>query len=226
MRLGEDEQQANDEEWNDVLQVVAMRPPTPLNILVRLHLEAFSETTVFRIAHRLWMNESSSSRRPVGFAFQYSQGSCGDDKPSTPTSAASSRSTHRTRWRRSETVRDQRSKRLALPSLNGDFRKYSHVAYARSKITFNQIIIMLLASKQALHNPDPNRAKKQTAMRGEGKKCCYKLERNLMRSVNQVLFNCWLALLLFADGERRKILWEQRMEENVWKRREKLVRWV
>lgn len=55
MRLGEDEQQANDKKRNNVLQVVEMCPPTPLDILVCLHLEAFSETTVFRIAHRLWM---------------------------------------------------------------------------------------------------------------------------------------------------------------------------
>lgn len=42
MWLGEDEQKADDEKRNDVLQVVEMRPPTPLDVFVCLHLETFA----------------------------------------------------------------------------------------------------------------------------------------------------------------------------------------
>lgn len=53
MWLGEDEQKADDEKRNNVLQVVEMRPPTPLDVFVCLHFETFAETTVFGVAHRL-----------------------------------------------------------------------------------------------------------------------------------------------------------------------------
>lgn len=72
---------------------------------------------------------------------------------------------------------------------------------------------MLLASKLALHNPT-RAARRNKQLWGAEEKCCYKLERNLVRSVNQVI-----QLLAVTAWERKKNTTRARTKENVWKRR-------